>query len=679
MSATAEQPLIQVSRKQAYAGRPDDGEDPIVVVGNGPVGMRFAAECLNRIEDHSVVIYGDETHLAYNRVRLSSWLAGEVSDQDLEEALRRPFGAQVEERIGYRVVSINRKARTITDSSGRQQAYSHLVLATGSRPFVPPIPGIDIEGVFTLRNKDDATRLMARRIRSRRCVVVGAGLLGLETARGMQPNNTEVTIVDHADRVMARQLDIDASSMLEKEVKGLGFNVLLGSGIAAICGSPRVTGVRLHSGVFIECDTVVVATGIQPSIELAVDAGLAYGRGIKVDDHLCTSDPAIHAIGECAEHNNEVYGLVAPGFEQASSLVGHLAGDAGRYRGSTSAARLKVVGTPVFSIGDVGDTAHPLQGREHVYRDNSKGIYRKLVVRRHRVIGAIGIGPWTETVRLQSVIAQAQRAMPWELLRFRRSGQLWVEDTADVVSWPSTTTVCQCNNVTRGRLGEAIALGAITPEALGQATGAGTTCGSCQVLLRQLVGSNGARKPNPLARPLTAAALVALVGLVLFIALQAIPYARSVADTRILGIEFGNTLDVLWRDGFIKQVSGFTILGVALLASLISLRKRTSLINRLGAYVGWRLVHSVLGLVTIAALLTHTGMRLGHGLNLWLMTCFLALLVAGAAASLSVGIEHKLGKGVARFVRRQSVLWHIVFLWPLPVLLGFHILKGYWY
>jgi len=653
---------------------------PIVIVGNGPVGSRAASELMRRVPGCSIVIYGEEPCESYDRVRLSSWLAGDIGVAELFQPLTRAFGTALEQRIGYRVVSIDRNARTITDSVGREQPFDRLVLATGSRAYVPPIPGVELDGVYTLRDMDDAIRLMSRRARSHRCVVIGGGLLGLEAARGMQPGNTRVTLIEHGDRLMGQQLDSDASLLLESNVRALGIEIMLRDGIEALIGIPRVTGVRLHSGRVIDCDTVVVATGIRSEIELARKAGLAFGRGITVDDHMTTSDPCIFAIGECAEHRGEVYGLVAPGFEQAAILAAQVAGEPVRYQGSVLATRLKVVGTSVFSIGPVGEAANPTDGRSLIHRDAVAQHYRKIVVRRHRLIGAIGIGDWTETVRLQTCIGQARRIYPWNVWRFKLTGRLWPEPhESEVAAWPASTTVCQCTGITRGRLGDAIACGALSVESLGRATGAGTVCGSCQPLLGQLIGAPTDVRAPRFGRTMTALGVLALSGVSLILLLRAIPYSRSVADTTLLGTTLPFRLDQLWRDGLLKQVSGFLMLGIAAVATLLSLRKRTAWINRLGSFVGWRTLHVTLGALSVSALIVHTGMRLGHGLNLWLMLCFLSLLAVGGLASAAIGIEHRLSAPIARQARTQAIFWHILLIWPLPVLLVWHVLKSYWY
>ena len=644
---------------------------PIVIVGNGPVGMRAAQELLERLPEQPLTIYGEEQHEPYNRVRLSAWLAGEVDWQGLAQPLRRPFGTRVEERIGYRVVAIDRANRLITDNSGRTQPYQKLILATGSVPFVPKLPGIDKAGVFTFRDLDDANRLLARCARSHRTVVLGGGLLGLEAARGMQRGRTAVSVVEHADRLLGQQLDEAGAAQLERHVEALGISVVIGDGVTAIHGDERVTGLELRSGRLIPCDTLVIATGIRPNIGLAKQAALAYGRGILVDDRMRTTDPDIYAVGECAEHRGQLYGLVAPGLEQAAVAGADIAALDSHYAGSVAACRLKVLGTPVFSMGPMGAGENPHNGTSHVYRDEAAGIYRRLLVKRHRLIGAIGIGEWPETVRLQTTIGRAQTLWPWQILRFRRSGRIWPEeDSQGVAAWPAGSVVCQCTGVTRGAISEAIALGACDGEAIARATGASSVCGSCRPLVNELLGG-GSERAVPMHRSLLTGALLALLGALVLLLAPAIPYADSV--------QHAWHWDPLWRDGLLKQVSGFSVLGLFALGLLASLRKRSRLLDRLGSFDAWRLAHIVLGLLVLAGLAAHTGLRLGHGLNQMLMVSFALMLLLGALSSGVIALEHRIGGTLARRLRRHALWLHILLFWPVPALLGWHVFKTYWY
>lgn len=645
---------------------------PFVVVGNGPVGMRVARELIERMPGVPLVIYGAEQHEPYNRVRLSSWLAGELDRDALAQPLRPPRGTQYEERIGYRVVAIDRERRFVTDSTGRLQRYRNLILATGSTPFVPQIPGIGCSGVFTFRDIDDTSRLLARRARSHHCVVLGGGLLGLEAARGMQRANTRVTLIEHADRLLGQQLDEAGSARLQASVEALGIRAIVGDGVTEILGGERVDAVRLRSGLTVGCDTLIVATGIRPNIELARTASLAFGRGIQVDDHMRTSDPDIYAVGECAEHRGQVYGLVAPGLEQAAVAAADIAQLDSRYAGSVAASRLKVVGTEVFSMGPMGAGEDPHYGRAYVYRDDSRGCYRKILVHRHRLVGAIGIGDWDETVRLQTTIGRSERIWPWQILRFVRSGRIWpAGDSQGVAAWPASSIVCQCTGVTRGALSEAIALGACDAAALTRATGASTVCGSCRPLVADLLGGGRPREPVALHRVLAGGAVAALLGSLAILLAPPLPYADTVQTTW--------HWDPLWRDGLWKQVSGFSVVGLFVLGLAVSLRKRTALLDRLGRFDAWRLAHVALGLLVIAGLVAHTGLRLGSGLNLLLMTSFAAMLVLGTLSTAVIAFEHSIGGAAARRLRRQSVWLHILLFWPVPALLGWHVFKTYWF
>jgi nitrite reductase (NADH) large subunit len=647
-------------------------QTPVVIIGNGPIGMRAARELLDRLPTTAIVVYGDEQHEPYNRVRLSSWLAGEVDWSELAQPLDIPAGARVEQRIGYRVAAIDREAKFITETNGRLQHYSKLILATGSTPFVPNIPGTELDGVYTFRDLDDANKLLARRARSHHTVVIGGGLLGLEVARGMQQGNTDVTIVEHADRLLSQQLDEAGSARLLATVEALGISTVIGDGIARIEGRGRVEHIVLRSGETLPCDTLIIAAGIRPNIGLAKDARLSFGRGIHVDDGMHTSDPDIYAIGECAEHRGSVYGLVAPGLEQAAVAASDIARQPSQYAGSVAASRLKVVGTQVFSMGPMGAGEDRHYGSQYTYRDEAQGIYRKILVRRYRLVGAIGIGSWDETVRLQTTIGRSERIWPWQIMRFLRTGMIWPEsDSQGVAAWPATSIVCQCTGVTRGAISEAIALGACDAAAVSRCTGASTVCGSCKPLVHDLLGGGQPREPAPMHRSLLAGGLMGLIGALAFFLLPNIPYADSV--------QHAWHWDALWRTELFKQISGFSVLGLFVAGLAVSLRKRTPVLNRLGRFDAWRVVHVVLGVLVVIALVAHTGLRMGHGLNFMLITSFSVMLLVGAITTTVIAMEHKLDTGTAQRIRRQATWLHILLFWPVPALLGWHIFKTYWY
>ena len=524
------------------------------------MGIKIAQELHRRQSDSGLVIYGDEPTEPYNRVRLSGFLSGELTWQALTRDLVLPQTRNVEARLGCGVVAIDRECRTVRDAAGCIQPYAKLVLATGSRPHVPGIPGMTLPGVYTFRDARDVQKLIARRVRTRRTVVLGGGLLGLEAARAMQRFNTHVCIVEHFTRLMMRQLDEAGAKHLLEHVQRLGLDVILGDSVVRVLGSDRVSGIALRSGATLECDTIIVATGIQPNIELARAAGLHVGRGIRVNDRMQTSDPLIYAVGECAEHRDRVYGIVAPGLEQAAVAAHVLSGGDSAYSGSTVASRLKVVALPTFSIGLVTEEEAPDLARIHVHRAGDS--YRKLVTLHGRLVGAITVGECPEMSRLQQAVLSQKHLWPWQIIRFRLTGRLYPDqEVASVVHWPATATVCNCTGVTRGTLGAALAGGCNTVEALAACTGASSVCGSCRPLLAELAGS-GPVAPERGWRWLLGASGVALPVVLALALLVLIPYAATV--------QVPWQWDVLWRDGFWKQVSGFTVLALSalILASL---------------------------------------------------------------------------------------------------------------
>jgi nitrite reductase (NADH) large subunit len=369
--------------------------EPLVVIGNGMAAARFADELSKRaLGRYAVAIVGAEPRLAYNRVLLSSVLAGEVASSDIE--LKPPCWWRdrgITLRYGCRANAIDTVARTITLADGQPLPFSKLVFATGSQPIRPVIPGMDLPGVITFRDVNDIWTIWHRAGSGDRVVVIGGGLLGLEAAYGLAKAGARVTVLHLMDQLMERQLDPKAAAMLLRAVEAMGIEVVLNADTAEISGTGRVEGVALKDGRTIEADAVVVAIGIRPSADLARDAGIAVARGIVVDDTLETNVPGIHAIGECAEHRGICYGLVQPAHEQARVLADRLAGRDTHYSGSVLATNLKVSGVNVFSAGNFlgGEDAE-----EILLSDPGIGIYKKLVVGDGRLIGAVLFGDTTD-------------------------------------------------------------------------------------------------------------------------------------------------------------------------------------------------------------------------------------------------------------------------------------------
>ena len=371
----------------------------LVVVGNGMAGMRTVEELLKLAPElYEITVFGAEPHGNYNRVLLSPLLAG---DKQVEDIMLHPRAWYAEHGItlhaGDPVVRIDRKRRVVVARSGLEAPYDRLLLATGSTPFMLPVPGNTLPGVVGFRDLQDVDTMLAAARRGGRAVVIGGGLLGLEAAHALKRRGMDVTVVHVAASLMNQQLDGEAGRLLKETMERAGLSILLDAQTSAIEGADRVEAVRFADGTALPADLVVMAAGVRPNIALAREAGLHCERAIVVDDTLQTYDPRIYAVGECVQHRRATFGLVAPVWEQARVCAAHLAG-AGhrRYVQAATATKLKVTGIDLYSAGDILGGAG---SEELVLRDRTAGVYKRLVLEDNRVTGAVlvgdvGDGPW---------------------------------------------------------------------------------------------------------------------------------------------------------------------------------------------------------------------------------------------------------------------------------------------
>ncbi|MGZ5828911.1 MAG: NAD(P)/FAD-dependent oxidoreductase [Xanthobacteraceae bacterium] len=390
--------------------------EPLIIVGNGMAAARLVDELAKTaLGRYAIAVIGDEPRLAYNRVLLSSVLAGETASHDIE--LRpadwwRDRGVTL--KYGCTVTEIDVGRRELKIENEESIAFSRLVLATGSTPLRLNVPGAELAGVNTFRDSRDVDLLLTLAAAKKRVVVVGGGLLGLEAAYGLAKAGAPVTLIHLMDRLMERQLDAPAAALLKSLVEPKGIEVLLNANTARILGGARVEGVELVDGRRIDADAVIFAAGIRPNIALARDAGIPVHRGILVDDVMQTGAPDIFALGECAEHRGISYGLVEPAYEQARVLAQHLAGRTAAYNGSVVATNLKVSGVSVFSAGDFlgSDGCESI-----VLSDVRSGTYKKLVISDGRLIGAVLVGDvgdalwYLELIRGREPVARIRKDM----------------------------------------------------------------------------------------------------------------------------------------------------------------------------------------------------------------------------------------------------------------------------
>jgi nitrite reductase (NADH) large subunit len=371
----------------------------LVVVGNGMAGMRTVEELLKLAPDmYDITVFGAEPHGNYNRILLSPLLAGEKTVDDIMLNTREWYEQNgITLHTGDPVQKIDRKRRVVRARSGREVHYDRLLLATGSQPFIIPVPGHTLPGVVAFRDIKDVDTMLAAARTHKRAVVIGGGLLGLEAANGLSRQGMDVTVLHVTDALMNQQLDKPAAQLLQAALERKGLRFMLEAHTSEIVGEDRVTAVRLKDGTEIPADLVVMTAGVRPNIALAQSAGLHCERAIVVDDTLQTYDPRIYAVGECVQHRRATFGLVAPIWEQARVCAAHLSG-AGhrRYVQQATATRLKVTGIELYSVGDIiGDE----ETEDLVLRDARRGVYKRLVLDGGRIAGAVLYGdvqdgPW---------------------------------------------------------------------------------------------------------------------------------------------------------------------------------------------------------------------------------------------------------------------------------------------
>jgi assimilatory nitrate reductase electron transfer subunit len=484
----------------------------IVVVGHGMVGARFVAE-LRRCDPDgaraTVTVFGAERHAAYNRVLLSSVLAGGLSAEQVR--LHQP-GWAAEHRVrlnaGVRVAAIDRDGRRVLLADGASEPYDELVLATGSRAWVPPIDGLLGEhggpapGVCTFRDLDDCARILELARPGGRIAVLGGGLLGLEAARGLVGRGVRVSVLHPVGHLMERQLDSGAGAVLAAALGRLGVDVRLG--VMAKRWTPG-GGLECDDGGRLSVDAVVVAAGVRPDTELAAASGIAVDGGVLVDDRMTSSDDRVHAIGDCARHPGAASGLVQPGFEQAEVLAALLTGadPAARYRGTPVVTRLKARDIDLAALGEVFsdglDAGGGAGGGLETLRleDPSRGRYAKVVLRDGRLIGAIMLGvPDAAASAIQLYDSGAPAPSDRLALLLGRALPGAEEGSASPARLPGTAVICRCNSVSKGALVAAWRAGASDADALGRATRAGTGCGGCRAAVVGIHEWLAAAEPN---------------------------------------------------------------------------------------------------------------------------------------------------------------------------------------
>lgn len=473
----------------------------LVVIGNGMAAGRALEKLLDVAPDSwDVTVFNAEPRVNYDRIMLSPVLSGEKSYEDIiihDDTWYADHNVTLKKAC--KVTSIDRNAKTVIGEDGEAQPYDKLIIATGSDPFIIPVPGKDLKGVVTYRDLDDTEAMLDAAKTGGKAVVIGGGLLGLEAAAGLKMQGMDVTVIHLMPTLMERQLDGSAGYLLEKAITARGIKVITRANTKAILGVESVQSVQLEDGTLIPADLVCMAVGIRPSAWLAKESGLEVERGIVVNDHMQTSDPDVLAVGECVQHRGACYGLVAPLYEMANVVAKQLQGDAAAdYVGSVTSTKLKVTGIDLFSAGDFEEA----DGREDiVFRDPARGVYRRLVLEDNKIIGAVLYGDTADGAWFFDMLKRGTDITEMrDTLIFGQAyqGGEPLDPMAAVAALPDDAEICGCNGVCKSSILTAIQSEGLTGvEEVRKSTKASASCGSCTGLVEQLLALSLGDAYNP--------------------------------------------------------------------------------------------------------------------------------------------------------------------------------------
>lgn len=468
----------------------------LVVIGNGMAGVRAVEEILNIHPDKfEITIFGKEPHPNYNRILLSKVLQGDTTVESITLNDWSWYEANhITLYTDEPVIQLNTEQNYVVTSKERIVPYDDIIIATGSLPFMLPLPGAKKEGVTAFRDIYDCEKMVETSKKYKKAIVIGGGLLGLEAARGLLNLGMQVDVVHIGDYIMDRQLDLMAAGMLQKELEAQGMNFLLQKNSAEITGHKRVKGLRFSDGSWREADLIVMAVGVRPNIEVAAGTDIETNRAIVVDDYMRTNVANVYAVGECAEHRGLVYGLIAPLYEQGKALAAALCGqEHPGYQGSVLSTQLKVSGVDVFSSGEFldSDETQSLQ-----WFDGLKNTYKKIVIRDQKVAGAVLFGDITEGARLLGMI---QKNTSYSVLEKEMTSGSGNKDEL-IASMADYDIVCACNGVSKGTIVGAICeQGLESVEDIKACTKASSSCGGCRPVVTDIldyIQQNGADAGN---------------------------------------------------------------------------------------------------------------------------------------------------------------------------------------
>ena len=647
----------------------------LVVLGNGMVGHHFLKQLVekNLHNQYDITVLGDELVPAYNRIKLGEY----VDHRDISKLLLdnelwySKHGITL--KLGHRATSLDRENKFIELENGEQEHYDILVLATGSRPTIPNIDGVNLPHVLLYRNIADLKKIITKLESADDIAVIGGGLLGIEAAHTLQSLGVKTSIIQRANFLMTRQLNEEASASLKQQVEATGINVITKARQTFIESERNGNFITINDLVRIKADYVLISAGITPNTEFVVEAGIecGVGGGCIVNGNFQTNDDHIFAIGECAQYEGKIYGLAAPGFEMAEHLAALIAGEKKKsLKNLDTSTRLKMAGVNISVIGE------SLENGKQVVYDNGND-YRLITIdKKRRVVGAMAVGAWDEYADIYHAYITKEKLPKKQLNLFKEKGALFEDQSSNnPLGWADSRIICNCMSVSKGEIMTAVQKLGNDFAKVAENTKAATVCGSCEYLVKGLCGDAQPPISKPkVSKRMLITSVIAFLLVLAAIILPPAPVADSVMSTWA-------KIDQIWRDNLIKQITGYTMLGIFTIGLLVSFRKRISWFN-FGKYGFWRYFHVAFGLLSLVVLYAHTGFHFGYNLNFWLMLVFIILNLLGAITGIVVALENTSNPAIARFsqIVRPYMLWgHIILFWPLPVLVAFHILSVYKY
>ncbi len=650
------QPLhTHISDTQAIAER-SARMPPIVIVGAGPAAQECARQlALTLSDDDWILIINGEHYLPYNRAQMSTVLATHVS---LRQLLARDFSRQIQFLHGVDVVSIDRKKHCVYDANQQHFHYKKLIIATGSTPRRPPLNGLDGERVFDFRRLQDIEKIAA--LQPQCVAVLGGGLLGIEAARALRPYCERVIIFERYPHLLPRHMDVGAGARLAEHLMEQGIEVRVEARLIAANTSHSQITLHDESGQAFVADVVICAAGICANMALAQRAGLPCQTGIVVDDFQRSNDPDIYAIGECCERNGHTAHNLGVSLEHARRAARAIAQQSLPLMPATEVFQLKVDSCVAVAIGE----HRPQDGRLIVYAPDNMTYFR-LLIANDQIVGAILFGP--ANIDFSTFITAVEQRLEWTPIHeqcFVKTGRLPL-----VTSLNDDTVICFCTGITVGQLRELKQHG-FSHNSIVIQTGASQHCGSCTQRVAAITSSATASTASHLPTAFWPAIMLAAIMTIATVGAITLPFAESWGST-------WRFIDALWRDDLFKQISGYSVLGLLLAATWSAWRRRAQRLHQKRQLLSLLSWHLIAVFTAIVLLILHTGFRSGYGLNAWLSTLLLITLMLGALSSLTWMLTAKgqSQRQIASVIRTA----HWVLLFPLPVLLLFHVIKAYYF